>query len=119
MTKPMRNRGYHRPRTRMPEPEFFTVQGHAFESDGKDLWVTPQGEDRIDRIKVSRYASSQSMRRGYPAELVRPEPLTNEFTRSASDFWIEWSQTADYARFPPVHLDHYVRQQEAKLLTSV
>ncbi len=48
-----------------------------------------------------------------------PESLTDEFSRSAVDFWIEWSQTADYARFPPVHLDHYVHQQEAKLLTSV
>lgn len=31
-----RGRGYHRPRV-MPEPETFTLQGHDFETDGKDL----------------------------------------------------------------------------------
>lgn len=113
-----RRRGYHRPRV-LPRPESFILADHHFETDGKDLWVTAPRVERIDRIKVTRFVSSQSMRRGYPTELVRPEPLTRDFARSAADFWIGWSQTADYARFPEVHLDCYVRQQEAKQLTFV
>jgi hypothetical protein len=30
----------------------------------------------------------------------------------AAAFWLEWSTTADAAAFPPVHLDHFIRQQE-------
>lgn len=58
------------------------------------------------------------MRHGYPRELVRPEPITLEFSRAAAAFWLVWSVTADYAKFPPVQLDHYVRQQEALQLLA-
>lgn len=107
-----RGRGFHRPRV-LPEPESFSLQEHVFETDGKDLWVTPPGTERIDRFKVTRYLSSRSMKQGYPSELVRPEPMTAEFARSAAGFWLEWSRTADAARFPPVFLDNYVRRLEA------
>ncbi|QOD05941.1 hypothetical protein IDT60_20445 (plasmid) [Pseudarthrobacter sp. BIM B-2242] len=109
---PVRRRGYHRPRT-LPAPEQFTLAGHRFETDGKDLWVTPPDTERIDRFKVTRYLSSRSMKQGYPVELVRPEPMTAEFARSAAAFWLEWSTTADAAAHPPVFLDHYVRQLES------
>lgn len=112
-----RGRGFHRPRV-IAEPESFSLQEHLFETDGKDLWVTAPGTERIDRIKVTRYISSKSMRHGYPTELVRPEPLTPQFARAAARFWLAWSQTADYARFPPVFLDHYARQLEATQLVA-
>lgn len=107
-----RGKGYHRPRL-LPDPESFTLAGHRFETDGKDLWVTPPGAERIDRFKITRYVSSRSMKQGYPVELVRPEPMTSEFARSAAAFWLEWSTTADAAAHPPVFLDNYVRQLEA------
>lgn len=106
--------GYHRRPRVQSEPVAFTLGGHSFETDGKDVWVTPAGAPRIDRIKVTRFISSKSMRHGYPRELVRPEPMTPEFAHSAAAFWLGWAETADYARFPPVFLDHYVRQQEAR-----
>jgi hypothetical protein len=112
-----RRRGYIRDRS-LPDPEHFTLEGHRFETDGKDLWVTPPDTPRIDRIKVTRYISSKSMRNGYPAELVRPEPMSKEFALAAAGFWLGWSRTADYAAFAPVHLDHYVRQQEARQLVT-
>lgn len=107
----VRGRGYHRPRV-LPGPESFTLAGHLFETDGKDLWVTPPETKRIDRFKITRYLSSRSMKQGYPVELVRPEPMTSEFARSAAEFWLEWSRTADAARFAPVFLDNYVRRLE-------
>jgi hypothetical protein len=107
-----RRRGYHRARRAPAEPVTFTLDGHSFETDGKHLWVTPPGLDRIDRIKVSRYFGDRSARRGYPGELIRPEPLTEDWARTAAAFWLKWSATADAAAFPPVYLDHYVRQQE-------
>lgn len=112
-----RRRGYHRPRV-LPEPESFVLGDHHFETDGKDLWVTAPGIDRIDRVKVTRFVSSKSMRQGYPTELVRPEPMTIEFAQAAAEFWLTWSQTADFAALPPVYLDHYVRQQEAHQLVA-
>jgi hypothetical protein len=41
-----RGRGFHRPRM-LANPESFTVQEHLFETDGKDLWVTVPGMERI------------------------------------------------------------------------
>lgn len=73
-----RRPGYHRPRL-LPEPESFTLGGHRFETDGKDLWVTLPEDQRIDRIKATRFVSSRSMKDGYPRELVRPDPMTPEF----------------------------------------
>lgn len=107
----IRRKGYHRPRV-LAEPEQFTLAGHRFETDGKDLWVTPPDTQRIDRFKITRYLSSRSMKQGYPVELVRPEPMTSEFARSAAAFWLEWSQMADAARFRPVFMDRYARQLE-------
>jgi hypothetical protein len=86
--------------------------GHVFETDGKHLWVTPPGSARIDRIKVTRYLGDQSVRKGYPRELIRPEPLTEGWARMAAAFWLGWSATADAAAFPPVFLDHFVRKLE-------
>lgn len=114
----VRGRGYHRTRPEPTESIAFTLEGYGFETDGKDLWVRPPSTDRIDRIKVTRYVSSKSMRSGYPRELVRPEPMTAGFARAAAKFWLDWSRTADYAAFPPVYLDHYVRQQEARELVT-
>lgn len=112
-----RRRGYIRDRS-LPDHEIFKLDGHRFETDGKDLWVAPPDIPRIDRIKVTRFISSKSMRHGYPAELVRPEPMTKEFALAAARFWLVWSRTADYAAFTPVRLDHYVRQQEARQLIA-
>lgn len=111
--------GYLRSRPAPAEPVAFTLGGHAFDTDGKHLWTTPPGVNRIDRIKVSRYVSDQSIRKGYPRELIRPEPMTEGWARMAAAFWLDWSVTADFTHFPPVHLDHYVRQQEARLLIAV
>lgn len=108
-----RRPGYHRARLKPVDPIAFTVDGHAFETDGKHLWVTPPGSARIDRVKISRYLGDRSARRGYPRELIRPEPLTESWARAAAFFWLKWSTTADAAAFPPVFLDHYVRQLEA------
>lgn len=105
-------KGYHRPRTVPSEPVAFTLDWHDFETDGKHLWVTPHGSARIDRIKISRYLGDRSARRGYPTELIRPEIVTEDWARVAADFWLTWASTADAAAFPPVHLDHYIRQQE-------
>ncbi|WP_422759121.1 hypothetical protein [Paenarthrobacter sp. C1] len=91
----------------------FTLDGHAFETDGRHLWVTPPGTARIDRFKVSRYLGDRSVRQGYPRELIRPEPMTEGWARAAAAFWLEWSTTAEAAAFAPVFLDHYVRQLEA------
>lgn len=59
-------RGYHRPRPALPAPVEFALSGHRFETDGKDLWVTVPGGQRIDRIKVTRFYGSSSMRQGLP-----------------------------------------------------
>lgn len=114
-----RRRGYHRARPAPAEPVVFTLDGHAFETDGKHLWVTPPGSERIDRIKVSRYLGDRSARRGYPRELIRPEPLTEDWARTAAAFWLEWAATADAAAFPPVFLDHFVRKLEAGTASAV
>jgi hypothetical protein len=97
----------------------FTLGGHAFETDGKALWVTPPGMARIDRVKVSRYVGDQSIRKGYPRELIRPEPMTEGWARMAAAFWLDWSATADAAAFPPVPLDHFVRKLELGTTTAV
>ena len=110
---PDRRRGYHRCRPVPGERVAFTLAGHAFETDGKDLWVTPPGSARMDRIKVSRYAGDQSIRKGYPRELIRPEPMTDGWAGTAAAFWLQWSPTADAAAFPPVFLDHWVRKLDA------
>lgn len=108
-----RRRGYHRARSAPAEPVTFTLDGHVFETDGKHLWVTPPGSDRIDRMKVSRYLGDRSAHRGYPSELIRPEPLTEGWARRSAVFWLAWAVTADAAAFPPVYLDHWVRKLEA------
>ncbi|MBG0738725.1 hypothetical protein IV500_04740 [Paeniglutamicibacter antarcticus] len=110
---PERRRGYHRTRPVPVEPFTFALDGHAFETDGKHLWVTTPGTERIDRTKVSRYLGDQSIRKGYPRELIRPEPITEGWARMAAVFWLGWSATTDAAAFPPVFLDHYVRQLES------
>mgnify|MGYP003554485820 CR=1 FL=1 len=81
---PERRKGYLRSRPVLAERVAFTLDGYDFETDGKDLWVTPPGSARIDRIKVSRYLGDQSIRRGYPRELIRPEPLTEGWARMAA-----------------------------------
>lgn len=110
---PVRNRGYHRTRLVHAEPVSFDLGGHAFETGYRALWVTPPASARIDRIKVSRYVGDKSIGKGYPRELLRPEPMTEAWARTAAVFWMEWSTTAAAAAFPPVHLDHYVRKLEA------
>jgi hypothetical protein len=110
---PERRKGYLRSRPVRAEQVTFALGAHDFETDGKDLWVTPPGSARIDRIKVSRYLGDQSIRKGYPRELIRPEPLTEGWAQMAACFWLEWSVTADAAAFPPVYLDHFVRKLEA------
>jgi hypothetical protein len=108
-----RRRGYLRARPETAGAVAFTLARHTFETDGKHLWVTPPGTDRIDRMKVTRYLGDRSVRQGYPRELIRPEPLTEGWSRKAAAFWLNWSATADAAAFPPVHLDHFVRRLEA------
>lgn len=110
---PALRHGYLRSRQAPADTVGFTLGGNAFETDGKDLWATPPGTDRIDRIKVSRYVGDQSIRKGYPRELIRPEPMTEGWERMAAVFWLVWSATPDAAAFPAVHLDHWVRKLEA------
>lgn len=116
---PERRRGYLRRRPAPAESVTFTLGRHAFETDGKDLWVTPPGAARIDRIKVSRFVGDKSVGKGYPRELIRPEPLTEAWARMAAAFWLNWSATADAAAFPLVYLDHFVRKLESKSTVAV
>lgn len=108
-----RRRGYLRTRPEAGDVVAFTAGRHAFETDGKHLWVTPPGTDRVDRIKVTRYLGDRSVRQGYPRELIRPEPMTERWARMAAGFWLDWSATADAAAFPPVRVDHHIRKLEA------
>lgn len=110
--RPVRNRGYHRTRPIHAEPVSFDLGDHAFETDYRALWVTLPASARIDRIKVSRYMGDKSISKGYPRELMRPEPMTEAWARTAAAFWLDWSTTAVAAAFPPVRLDHYVRKLE-------
>jgi len=109
---PVRRRGYHRTRPIHAESVSFDLGGHAFETDDRALWVTPPSGARIDRIKVSRYVGDKSISKGYPMELIRPEPMTEDWARIAAGFWLEWSTTLAAAAFPQVYLDHYVRKLE-------
>lgn len=108
-----RRRGYLRTRPEAGDSLTFTAGRHAFETDGRHLWVTPPGADRIGRVKVTRYLGDRSVSQGYPRELIRPEPLTEGWARMAALFWLEWSLTADAAAFPPVRVDHHIRKLEA------
>lgn len=118
MTEERRRRGpgYHRIRA-VPDGKTitFTMNGYAFETDWRDLWVTPPVTDRVDRIKVSRTGVSRSGHRGYPAQLFRSEEaMTEDTARSMALFWLSWKDTADAAAHPPVRLDHYRRGLELK-----
>ena len=61
-----------------------------------------------------RDLGDQSIRKGYPRELIRPEPMTEGWARVTAAFWLVWSATADAAAFPPVYLDHWGRQLESR-----
>ena len=63
---PALRHGYLHSRPAPAEPVVFSLGSHAFETDGKDLWVTPPGTDRIDRIKVSQHVGDKSIQKGYP-----------------------------------------------------
>lgn len=109
-------RGYHRERLAPLEPASFTIYGHKFETSGRDLWVTPAGRERIDRIKVNRSSVSSSAREGYPSELVWPRveiPRSEDRLRDTALFWISWSATDDCTRFPEVGLEQWLRRREA------
>ncbi|MCC3292874.1 hypothetical protein [Arthrobacter sp. zg-Y1110] len=109
-------RGYHRTRPQPLEPVSFTINGHRFETSGRDLWVTPAGRRRADRIKVTRSTVSSSARAGYPSALVWPRldiRRSLEDLKETARFWISWSSTEDYARFPEVGLDQWLRRLEA------
>lgn len=109
-------RGYHRERPAPLDHIAFTIRGNRFETSGRDLWVTPAGRDRVDRIKVTRSPSSSSAREGYPSELVwrRAEfPQTEDGLRLIALFWISWSTTNDCTRFPEVGLEQWLRRLEA------
>lgn len=117
LARPARGgRGYHRTRLPPLAAVSFVLDGHRFETSGRDLWVTPAGRARVDRIKATRSTVSSSARNGYPSELVWPRldiPRTEDQLRSAARFWISWSATADYTRFPEVGLDHWLRRLES------
>jgi hypothetical protein len=106
--------GYHRPRAVPCTPNIaFTVQDYAFETDWRDLWVTPPATDPLDRIKVSRTAASRSAHRGYPPQLFRTnQPMNEESARSMAVFWLAWKDTAEAAGHPPVRLDRHRRGLE-------
>lgn len=110
-------RGYIRTRARDLEPVSFELDGHRFETSGRDLWVTLEGEARIDRIKVTRSTVSRSAQNGYPPQLLWPRtelsPDVSELQARAL-FWLDWRSTPDAAAHPAVGLDHYVRGQEAQ-----
>lgn len=113
-SQPARRRGYHRPRA-LPATDTisFTVHNHRFETDWRDLWVTPPAHARVDRIKVTRGPVSRSAQRGYPVALFRPdESLSEASARDMAAFWLEWKETADAAAHPPVRVDHHVRGRE-------
>lgn len=104
--------GFRRSRPMPAKPVAFTLDDHAFETDGTYLWVTPPGSSRVDRMKITRFLGDISTRNGYPRELVRPETLTEDWARTAAAFWLDWSSTPEAAAFPPVYANHWVRQQE-------
>lgn len=112
-----RGAGYHRPRA-VPDGEIisFTQRGYTFETDWRDLWATPPGTDRVDRIKVSRHAVSRSAQRGYPPQLFRPEKvMTESRARTMAAYWLDWKDSAEAAAHPPVRLDHHRRSLENSL----
>lgn len=113
-SQPVRRRGYHRPRP-LPVTETidFTIDGHAFETDWRDLWVTPPATARVDRIKITRGSVSRSAQRGYPVELFRPdETLSEGAAISMAAFWLAWKDTPASAGHNPVRLDHHQRRHE-------
>lgn len=109
-------RGFHRTRPQPLAPVGFAIGGHRFETSGRDLWVTPAGRQRVDRIKVTRSSVSRSAAQGYPPALVwppnGPERTLEELT-AAARYWTVWSTTEDYARFPEVGLEKWLRHLEA------
>lgn len=111
-------RGYSRTRLKDLDPVSFTLDGHLFETSGRDLWVTLAGEEHIDRIKVTRSTVSRSAQAGYPAQLLWPrlelDPDMAELQARAR-FWLRWRSTAEAAAHPAIGLDHYVRGREAAL----
>lgn len=122
MAGPVRGgRGYHRVRARDLAPVVFDLDGHRFETSGRDLWVTLQGWDRIDRIKVTRSTVSRSAQSGYPRELLWPrtelDPDLADLVERAR-FWLVWRNTPDAAAHPAVGLDHYVRGLEEQLAAA-
>ena len=114
-------RGYHRTRSADLESVSFSLDGHRFETSGRDLWVTLDGDKRIDRIKVTRSTVSRSAQTGYPRELLLPR---TELTTDPADllararFWLRWRDTPEAAAHPAVGLDHYVRGREAELAVA-
>lgn len=114
-------RGYHRVRAQDLAPVVFNLEGHRFETSGRDLWVTLEGEERIDRIKVTRSTVSRSAQSGYPRELLWPRTELNPDLAGLmgrARFWLGWRSTPDAAAHPAVSLDHYVRSREAQLAAA-
>lgn len=107
-------RGYLRTRREPVEENIaFLLQGYRFETDWRDLWVTPPDTDRLDRFKVTRGPVSRSAQRGYPAELFRADShLAEPQAQAIARFWLDWKDTGDAAAHRPVRLDHHRRSIE-------
>lgn len=108
-------RGFHRSRPMPLAPVIFVIAGHRFETSGRDLWATPAGRRRADRVKVTRSSVSRSAAQGYPPALVwspggGERPV--EELMAAARYWIAWSKTDGYARFPEVGLEKWLRALE-------
>lgn len=114
-TDPVRRRGYLRSR---PEPMVgtsFVLEGHRFETSERDLWVTPAGDARFDRIKVTRSSTSRSAQRGYPGELIWPQgqiQRTQDELVGTARTWLDWRSTEEGRTYPLVRLDQWRRQAE-------
>ena len=42
---------------------------------------------------------------GLPRELMTREPMAENWARMAACLWLDWADSADFAKFQPVHLD--------------
>lgn len=96
-------------------PAAFEHGGFRFMVIEHDLWALESGAAAVDRIKVTRSATSTSARNGYPRELVWAKGVKDKSMnelRDTAGFWIEWRQTPGYSEFPEVGISDVQRKLE-------
>lgn len=109
-------KGRNRSRPGPLTPVSFTLDGYGFEIIDRDLWATPPGSERYDRVKVTRSSVSRSANSGYPRMLVWPRDVEDrplEELRRIAGHWISWRGTAGWARHPEVGIEAWLRRAES------